>query len=309
MTLPATYGDALLALARSDERVVVMTAENRAPIRTLPAELGERFIDTGITEQTMVGMAAGLALRGRLPVVHALATFLTMRAFEFIRTDVGIPALPVRIVGTVPGILSEANGPTHQALEDVALMRGIPNMRVFCPADVDDLVLALDEIVTDSAPWYIRFCDRPSVARHTPFAIGRAEVFEATAYDDVALIVSGALFREAWEAAALLRAEGLRVRLLNLRTVKPVDAAAILDAASSAATVVTLEDHFELGGVWSIVADLVARAGIRVQTLSLSCGESWFAPALLPDAIAAAGFGAPTIAARIRAAVTNLTLV
>ena len=112
-----SYADCLGDLARRDERVVVMTAENRAAIRALPASLGPRFIDTGITEQTMVGMAAGLALRGRLPVVHALATFLTMRAFEFIRTDVGIPALPVKLVGYVPGILSEANGPTHQALE------------------------------------------------------------------------------------------------------------------------------------------------------------------------------------------------
>ena len=136
-----TYADCLGDLARDDERVIVMTAENRAAIRSLPSQLGARFLDTGITEQTMIGMAAGLALRGRLPVVHALATFLTMRAFEFIRTDVGIPALPVKLVGAVPGVLSEANGPTHQALEDVALMRGIPNMRVFCPADLDELFL------------------------------------------------------------------------------------------------------------------------------------------------------------------------
>src|SRR4029077_47260 len=129
----------------------------RAPIRSLVAALGDRFLDTGITEQTMVGMAAGLALRGRIPVVHALATFLTMRAFEFIRTDVGIPALPVKLVGTVPGILSEANGPTHQALEDISLMRGIPNMCVFCPADVDDLLSGLEVIVHSRSPWYIRY--------------------------------------------------------------------------------------------------------------------------------------------------------
>src|ERR1700749_1004057 len=101
LATPPSYGDTLLALALADERVIVMTAENRAPIRALPAALGNRFVDTGITEQTMVGMAAGLGLRGRVPVVHALATFLTMRAFEFIRTDVGIPALPVKLVGTV----------------------------------------------------------------------------------------------------------------------------------------------------------------------------------------------------------------
>src|SRR5262245_10656217 len=207
----ASYGEALLALALADERIVVMTAENRAPIRALPAALGDRFIDTGITEQTMVGMAAGLALRGRVPVVHALATFLTMRAFEFIRTDVGIPSLPVKLVGTVPGILSEANGPTHQALEDIALLRGIPGMRVFCPADRDDLVAGLEAVIADPSPWYIRHCDRAPAdgVEHTPLEIGKAEVFDATAEDDAAVIVAGALFNEAWEAAALLRDAGL----------------------------------------------------------------------------------------------------
>src|SRR5579862_1385004 len=126
-----TYEELLIQTALEDERIVVMTAENRALVRNVPKVLGARFVDTGITEQTMVGMAAGLALRGRIPVVHALAPFLTMRAYEFIRTDVGIAHLPVKLVGTVPGILSEANGPTHQALEDISLLRGIPGMRVF----------------------------------------------------------------------------------------------------------------------------------------------------------------------------------
>src|SRR6476620_1574638 len=115
---------------------MVLTAENRAAIRNLPAKIGDRFIDVGIAEQTMIGMAAGLALRGRIPVCHALATFLTLRAFEFSRPDVGIPRLPVKLVGGVPGFLSDGHRPTHQALEDIALMRGVPGMQVFCPADV-----------------------------------------------------------------------------------------------------------------------------------------------------------------------------
>src|SRR5580765_8897284 len=102
-----TYEELLTEMALANERIIVMTAENRALVRNLPAILGDRFIDTGITEQTMIGAAAGLALRGRTPVAHALATFLTMRAFEFIRTDVGIPGLPVTLVGGVPGFLSE----------------------------------------------------------------------------------------------------------------------------------------------------------------------------------------------------------
>src|SRR5262249_3426425 len=121
-----SYEQALLRLCDVDPRIIVMTAENRAAIRGLPEALGPRFIDAGICEQPMVGMAAGLALRGRVPVIHALATFLTMRAFEFIRTDVGIARLPVKMIGGVPGFLSEANGPTHQALEDIAILRSVP---------------------------------------------------------------------------------------------------------------------------------------------------------------------------------------
>ncbi|MCA9971449.1 MAG: hypothetical protein KC425_14585, partial [Anaerolineales bacterium] len=152
-----TYEDALRDIVLADERYVVMTAENRAAIRGLPAVLHGRFIDTGISEQAMVGMAAGLALRGRVPVLHALATFLTMRAFEFIRTDVGIGRLPVKLVGGVPGFLSDGNGPTHQALEDVALMRGIPGMGVFSPADEQDLVIGLPEVLASERPFYIRY--------------------------------------------------------------------------------------------------------------------------------------------------------
>ena len=141
---------------------MVLTAENRAAIRNLPAPLGQRFIDVGICEQTMMGAAAGLALRGRVPVAHALATFLTLRAFEFIRTDVGIAGLPVKLVGAVPGFLSEANGPTHQAMEDVALMRGIPGMQVVCPGDEDELAGALPAILHSPQPTYIRFAPGPA---------------------------------------------------------------------------------------------------------------------------------------------------
>src|SRR5258708_1796691 len=121
------YEDLLIEALLRDERFVVLTAENRALIRNIPhhTTFKNRFIDTGITEQTMVGVAAGLALRGRVPIVHALAAFLTMRAFEFIRTDVGIAQLPVKLTGFIPGLLSDGNGPTHQAIEDIAMMRGI----------------------------------------------------------------------------------------------------------------------------------------------------------------------------------------
>jgi len=300
--MTATYESTLLEVAGKNPRLMVLTAENRAAVRGLPARLGPRFLDTGITEQTMIGMAAGLALRGRIPVVHALATFLTMRAFEFIRTDVGIPGLPVKLVGAVPGVLSEANGPTHQALEDVALMRGIPSMRVFCPADLEDLVAGLPVVLSDAHPWYIRYCDRPAVTAHWPFEAGRAEVFQAGDRDDVALVVSGALFREAWEAADRLRADGCAVRVINIRTVKPLDEPAVLDAARRTALLVTIEDHFEIGGLYSAVAELLVRTGTQGRVLPINCRDRWFTPSLLPDVLVDAAFTPGAMAARVASA-------
>src|SRR6202012_751056 len=188
-----TYEELLTQISLTDERVVVMTAENRALMRKLPQLLGRRFIDTGITEQTMIGAAAGLALRGRIPVVHALASFLTMRAFEFVRTDAGIPNLPLKLSSFIPGFLSDGNGPTHQAIEDVSLMRGIPGMQVFCPADEQDMLLALPKIWSSPHPSYVRINIRKTDFKHDPnFEIGKAEVISEGS--DVTLLVYGFLF-------------------------------------------------------------------------------------------------------------------
>ncbi len=158
----ATYAEALFALCERKDDVIVLSAENHAPVRGLAPRLGARFVDVGIAEQTLVGAAAGLAARGWRPVVHALASFLTMRAFEFIRSDVALSRLPVTLVGYIPGVLSEANGPTHQALEDLALMRAIPGLRVYCPADGEELAAALAQVVDGRGPTYVRFVDTPA---------------------------------------------------------------------------------------------------------------------------------------------------
>lgn len=294
---PATYESTLRELALADERVVILTAENRAAIRGLPASLGERFIDFGICEQTMVGAAAGLALRGRIPVAHALATFLTMRPFEFIRTDVGIPGLPVKLVGAVPGVLSEANGPTHQALEDVSLMRGIPGMKVFSPGDVADLLLGLPVVIADSSPWYVRFNGRPAVAPHAPFEVGKAE--RLLPPGEIEILVHGALLTEALGAARLLGREGHETGLLNLRTLAPVDVEAVAEAASRAKLLVVVEDHFETGGLRSILAEVCLTRRLAPDVLSLSFPGRWFRPALLADVLAVEGLTAEAMADRI----------
>jgi transketolase len=292
------YEELIKQMALEDERFIVMTAENRALIRNLPPILKERFIDTGITEQTMVGAAAGLALRGRIPVVHALATFLTLRAFEFIRTDVGIAQLPVKLSSFVPGFLSDGNGPTHQAIEDVALMRGIPGMQVFAPADEEDMLLALPQIWTSPYPSYVRINTRKPVYQHDPnYRIGKAEVISKG--EDVTILVYGMLFEQALVARELLEQEGKSVGLVNLRSLKPVDEEVLLESARGSQLVVTLEDHFLTGGLYSILAETLLQHRTTANVFPIALKERWYKPALLPEVLEYEGFTGKKIAEKI----------
>lgn len=292
------YEAALGRLASADERIVVMTAENRAAIRGLPDVLGARFVDVGICEQTLIGMAAGLASRGRIPVAHALATFLTLRAFEFIRTDVGIARLPVKLVGGVPGVLSEANGPTHQAIEDVALMRGIPGMQIVCPADEEELAAALPAILASPAPCYVRYVGGPAAfARPRPFALGQA--LRLREGGDVALLSYGYLSRHALAAAEELGRAGVSARVVHFATLAPVDRDELLAAARDARLVVTVEDHLRVGGLYSILAEALLDARVTARVLPLALDGRWFRPALLSDVLRVEGFDGPSIARRV----------
>lgn len=293
----SNYEKTLENLALSDNRFVVMTAENRALVRNLTQALGERFIDTGITEQTMVGMAAGLALRGRIPVIHALATFLTLRAFEFIRTDVGISGLPVKLTGFIPGILSDANGPTHQAIEDVSIMRGIPNMTVFAPADEQDMALMVEKIWKSDKPAYLRANTRKAVYQHIPFEIGKAEVISRGS--DISILVYGPLFEFAMIAKQILEAEGKSVGLYNMRSLKPADEKAIVEATQKSGLTVIIEDHFQTGGLYTIVAEVLMKHQLTADVLPISFNEKWFKPALLNEVLNYEGMTGEKIAERI----------
>ncbi|MEC4685022.1 MAG: transketolase C-terminal domain-containing protein [Nitrospirota bacterium] len=292
------YEELLKEIVLSDERFVVMTAENRSAIRNIPECLGERFIDVGIAEQSMIGIAAGLALRGRIPVVHALSAFLTMRAFEFIRTDIGIAGLPIKLVGAFPGFLSEANGPTHQAIEDIALMRGIPSMNVFCPSDEEDMLIGLETILKSPRPSYIRFNDLESSVKHdNVFHTGRAEILSEG--EDITILTYGTLFREANRAMRLLEAEGKSVGLINLRTLKPIDEETIINAAMQTSLLVTVEDHFLAGGLFSILGEMFLRHNVTCRVLPFGLDERWFRPAMLQDILECEGLTGEKIADKI----------
>lgn len=291
-----SYEEYLKDLALADETYVVVTAENRALIRNLPAVLGSRFIDTGITEQSMIGTSAGLALRGRKPIVHALASFLTMRAFEFIRTDVGISGLPVKLTSFVPGFLSDGNGPTHQAIEDISLMRGIPGMQVFAPADNEDMILMLESIWKNNSPVYLRANTRAAVYKHAPFEIGKAEVISEG--NDVTLMVYGMLLEETLKTKTHLEAHGLKVGLANMRSLSPIDEKYILNTSKNSKLIVTIEDHFLTGGLYSILAEIFLKHKTTSDVLPIAL-KTWYKPGLLSEVLEYEGFTGEKMAAKI----------
>jgi transketolase len=231
-------------------------------------------------------------------VCHALATFLTLRAFEFIRTDVGIGRLPVKLVGAVPGFLSEANGPTHQAIEDIALMRAIPGVQIVCPADEAELAAAMPAVLASDAPCYVRFnAGPPAVVHRAPFQMGQAEVLSEG--NDVSLLTYGLMLREVEVARRILEAKGVKPRVVNLRTLRPIDVRAILRAAAESKLLVTVEDHLRIGGLYSIVCELLVESGVRARVLPVALEDRWFRPGLLADVLAYEKFDGESIAARV----------
>ncbi|PWT90729.1 MAG: transketolase [Acidobacteria bacterium] len=298
MQSQCNYEEALIQLARNDDRIIVLTAENRASIRNLPEFMGRRFLDTGIAEQTMIGMAAGLALCGRIPVAHALAAFLTMRAFEFIRTDIGIPCLSVKLIGSFAGIFSEANGPTHQALEDISLMGSIPGMEIYCPADEQQMTQVLQMVIWRRRPAYIRYTSESAAVEHGTFQPGHSEILQHG--EDAMIFTFGPLLRQAFEAAQILRSSGISAGVINLCSIVPLDEDQIVRSARRVGLIVTIEDHFLYGGLYSRTCEVLVRNGVRTNVLPIGFEEKWFRPGLLADVLDYHGLTGPQIADKIR---------
>lgn len=293
-----TYEELIEQMIGENNKIVVMTAENRSMLRNAPPRIANNFVDVGISEMTLIGMAAGLALRGRTVICHALAPFITMRAFEFARTDVGARNFPVKLIGAIPGFLSTQNGFTHQAVEDVALMSSIPNFGVFAPADNDEMIAGLKEVINSPNPFYIRFNDLPAAVSHnTPFEIGKAEQFGSG--NDVAIVTYGVLLREAVKAAEILESRGVSTRVINLRTVKPMDEEAVIKAARETKLMVTLEDHFEFGGAYSMIAKLLFENKILTDIIPFNLKDKWFKPVALDEIIEFEGFRGTDIAEKV----------
>lgn len=291
------YSDFLVELVQKDDRIYVMTAENRIFIKSVEKEIPHRLIDVGIAEQNMVGIAAGLSLRGKIPVLHCLAAFLTMRAFEFIRTDLGYLNRNVKLMGSFAGVLSEENGPTHQAIEDLSLMRGIPNMVVLAPSDIEELKSALKASIEYNGPTYIRFNNMPCHINHSSnFELGKGEI--VTEGEDVTIVTYGPLLNEAVNAAEKLLERNISTRVINIRSVKPVDRKLIIQAATETKAIITLEDHFLTGGLTSVIAEIIALEQLKIPLIPITLIDKFFKPGKLDDIISYHKMDAENIVAK-----------
>ena len=258
-----TFGELLVALGRKRSDVVVVTADVGKSTRAY--RFGEifkdRYFNVGISEQHMIGFAAGLALAGAIPIVTAFAMFI-MRAWEQIRNSVARMNLNVKIVATHAGYSDYADGASHQSLEDIALMRVIPNMNVVVPADIADLRRCFEKLVVDiKGPVYIRIGRdyAPPITEDLDyeFELGKAYILR-DGYD-VAIMGSGVVLYEALKAAEELKKYGVSAAVVNILSVKPIDTQTIVSIAEKTGRVVTVEEHSIYGGVGSAVAEVLAQ--------------------------------------------------
>lgn len=256
------YGKALLSLCENRDDIMVLDADVAKSTRTIwiRDRYPEKFIDMGIAEQDMVGTAAGLALSGMVPFVSTYGVFLAGRAWDQIRTTVCYNDLNVKFGGAHAGISVGPDGATHQALEDVALTRVLPNMTVIVPCDAEETRKATLAAAAIQGPCFIRF-GREAVPvvtdENTPFELGKARLVRKGT--DVTIFANGALVYESQLAAEALTAEGISVQIYDLHTVKPLDEETILAAAKETGCIVTAEEHQLAGGTGSSVAECLVR--------------------------------------------------
>ena len=255
------YGEALKEIGGKNEQIVVLDADLSKSTKTnvFAKAYPQRFFNVGIAEQNLVGTAAGLAASGKTPFVSTFAMFAAGRAFEQIRNSVCYPKLNVKVAATHAGLTVGEDGASHQAIEDVSLMRSLPNMTVLVPADEEETRQAIAWAAAYQGPVYIRL-GRMSVDNVSPegyvFAPAKAAVL--TEGNDVALIANGVMVMAALEAAKMLAAEGIQARVINMASVKPLDEAAVVSASKETGAIVTCEEHSIIGGLGSAVAEVLA---------------------------------------------------
>ncbi len=256
-----SYGNALLEIAKEHDDLVVLDADLAAATKTGIFKKGypERFIDCGIAEANMMGIAAGLSTCGKVPFASTFAMFAAGRAFEQVRNTIGYPHLNVKIGATHAGISVGEDGATHQCNEDIALMRTIPGMTIINPCDDVEARVAVKAAYEFDGPVYLRFgrLAAPVINKDDyKFEIGKGVMMKEGS--DVTIVATGLMVNSALEAADKLAAEGINAEVINIHTIKPIDEDIIINSAKKTKNVVTVEEHSVIGGLGSAVCDVLS---------------------------------------------------
>lgn len=299
------YGQALAELGASNDKVVVLDADLSKSTKTNDFKkiFPERFFNIGIAEQNLLGTAAGFAAAGKIPFASSFAVFAVGRAYDQIRNSIAYPKLNVKIAATHAGLTVGEDGGSHQMLEDIALMRALPNMTVLVPADGEETKQAVMAAAAYEGPVYIRL-GRPKVpvlfGADYQFAIGKGVVLQDGS--DVTLVATGIMVSKAVEAAEKLAAEGISAAVVNISTIKPLDNDLIVQMAQKTGAVVTCEEHNIYGGLGSAVAEvLVEHCPVPMARVGV---EDKFGESGLPDQLLEKhGLTADNIAAKAKAVI------
>lgn len=288
--------------AKDKPEVVVLSADltNSCEVGQWRDTYPDRFFSMGMAEQNMMGVAAGMAREGLMPFIHTFAVFIYRRAYDQLAMSIAYPNLKVRFFGFLPGIVTPG-GVTHQAIEDVAIMRAVPNMTVLETGDATEVESVLDAAYGVDGPCYVRFLrgEMPRLfPKSEPFEIGKARVLSKGA--DVAILTAGITTEEAMRASSWLAAEGIGVRHLHVSTHKPFDDPQVLAALQECeAGVVTLENHLTTGGLGTAVSELMTDHGIGKRLIRLGLNDTYAHGASLPYLLDEYGLDAKALVAAV----------
>lgn len=270
--------ETLTAALRDDPAIILLTADTGFHVfDRFQKDFPNNYLNVGIAEAAMIGMAAGLCLAGRKVFVYAIAPFVTLRCLEQIRVDLCCQNLPVKIVGVGAGLTYGPAGPTHHAIEDIAVMNCLPNMTIFCPGDARETVAAVQASLALTGPCYLRLGKSGETAVHpgpvVDFAVGKGIVLRSGR--DLAIIATGNMLAAGVEVCKLLANSGLEAGLISLPTVKPLDRELLAQLGKEVPLLVTLEEHNLMGGMGSAVADLILAAGVPVRLLKFGIPDCY----------------------------------
>ncbi len=262
-----TFIDSLIELARIDKRVFLVTADmGYGVLEPFRDEFPDRFLNTGIAEQNTIGVAAGLALSGYIVYAYSIVPFITMRCYEQIRVDLAYMNTKVRLIGVGAGFEYGSAGATHHAIEDISLMRSLPNMTVCCPGDNLEAKEILDQSLLFPGPMYIRIGKNKDAFyqdTNNKITIGKASVIEEG--QDIALITTSNMLGTGKKLCEDLKSQGRKPYLISMHTVKPLDTGVILDLINRGVEIYTLEEHNIINGLGSAVAEVIAESGKAVK--------------------------------------------